>query len=1462
MRRILRFALLGLSLLLSLASHAKTICVPAPVVDFICYDVPDALFDANAGVGSCGGSGSSDASDALFSPATTTSLTLPTLAQFHQATYAEFHAATNAEFHPATYAEFHPATNAEFHAATFAEFHAVDLAGLFTPASYTPSSSISYSHSQIGNSNSRTGTGITSDSSIYGASSSRQFSLPSGVPLSLAPVYAARANGAGDRGSAWSSWSVGNPVNSATGNKYETQLDYASAGPYPLVFMRTYNSMNQISDAVTTHYGVGWRGFYDRAVVVLTDQTTPTVRVVRADGKSFLFTQNNGVWKPSADVTAKLQNVTDGVGNITGWTYTTSGDEVETYDATGRLVSIVNRVGLTQALSYDGNGNLATVADPFGRTLSFNYDTQNRLLHMTDPAGGVYVYAYDGNNNLSSVTYPDGTSRTYRYENSAFPHAMTGLIDENGVRFATWTYDSQGRAVSSVLAGGVQRVTLTYNSDGTTRVRDALGTTRVHNFQNISGTFKNGGVTVTCPGCAPLTSTATYDANGFITSRTDFNGNTTTYQYDSRGLEISRTEAAGTPVARTTTTLWHPTFRLPVQITLPDRVANFSYDAQGNLTQRTVTAGGESRTWRYAYNSLGLVTEVRGPRTDVADVTRFDYDAQGNLVSITNALNQVTRITAYDSHGLPLSMTDPNGVAGQLAYDARGRLIRMTVDGRTVSYHYDNTGKLTQIVFADGSTQSYAYDAAYRLTQVTDALGNRMRYTFDAASNPIKTELLDANGNLVASTSRVYDALGRVIRSVDANNQATQFSYDNNNNLLSVTDPLLRTTTYDYDELDRRVASTDASGGVTQMGYDVAGRVAEVDTPNGATTRYVYSGLGDLLQEISSDRGTINLTYDSAGNMLTRTDARGITARYTYDALNRLLAIHYPKGQDADDEDDHEHSGWFDEMRHRLTEALGEPEHQHAWGDDVTFTYDAGRDCHFGVGRLCAVEDQSGVTRYNYDTFGNPTRQTETRHKRAYTTSYTYDALNRLTRMTYPDGRVVDYTLDALGRIQGADATVNNIRASILRDVSYRADGLPLTLSFGNGISDTRGYDSMGRLLYQSVGAADTRAYGYDAVGNLVQKQTTPETDSYFYDALDRLVQESRTTATTDTTGFAYDANGNRVSQTQASGTIPYIYLAASNRLLQAGGDTVMLDDAGNTVSDHHGARTFTYGPAGRLTEVRNKHHRVAVYRYNAWGLRTEKRTEKGVTLYHYDQWGRLLSETRENSHPRRDYVWGGAVPLAQIDVRPGQIEQEAKERSRHDDHDDELIGRERVTYLHTDHSGTPRLATDNKQAVIWRWESDAFGAGLPSGSVTINLRFPGQYFDAETKLHYNWMRYYNPETGRYLTSDPIGLGGGVNSYAYTSNNPLRWVDPLGLSGSDPLPEAPKIPACGKILTESDFPNPNSPTCSAECLKKQIEACKGCGLSAGICGALVNQAWTERCQINCGTGGNQNQACR
>jgi YD repeat-containing protein len=389
-----------------------------------------------------------------------------------------------------------------------------------------------------------------------------------------------------------------NPINIGTGNKIEKHTDYNGVGAYPLRLQRTYNSNDSV---VSTRIGQHWRHSYDKSIESI---DSANVNIIRADGQVLRFILSGNSWNPDADITDQLVELVDTQNQRTGWRYTTRTDTVEEYDVVGQLISMTNRAGQVQILDYaltsieggdDDSNTLDKVTDPFGRSLNFSYDANGRIDTVTNPAGEIYSYSYDANGNLEIVTYPDDTpldlndnpTRVYHYEDTNFVHALTGITDENNNRFATWTYDTQGRAITSEHAGNAGQVTISYNADGTTTVNDSLGRIQTYHFDILFGVVKSSQIDGgPCLSCGGQTQNTTYDANGFVASRTDFNGNITNYVNDTRGLQTSRTEAAGTAEERTITTEWHVTFRLPIKITEPGKLTTFTYDAQGRLLER------------------------------------------------------------------------------------------------------------------------------------------------------------------------------------------------------------------------------------------------------------------------------------------------------------------------------------------------------------------------------------------------------------------------------------------------------------------------------------------------------------------------------------------------------------------------------------------------------------------------------------------------------------------------------------------------------------------------------------------------------------------------------------------------------------------------------------------------------------------------------------------------------------
>ena len=444
--------------------------------------------------------------------------------------------------------------------------------------------------------------------------------------------------------------------------------------------------------------------------------------------------------------------------------------------------------------------------------------------------------------------------------------------------------------------------------------------------------------------------------------------------------------------------------------------------------------------------------------------------------------------------------------------------------------------------------------------------------------------------------------------------------------------------------------------------------------------------------------------------------------------------------------------------------------------------------------------DPSGQTNYQYDAWGNVTKETKQEAPQAndtnqdlqtYVTQYQYDEGNRVTQQINPNSLQIDYTRDAIGRITDISLTYQGNTQNVLTNRTYRADGLPTGHTLGNGLIDSRQYDQQGRLTQQEITGLFTKAYSYDANGNVLAQDTTPDPtlkdrhqadgfadNSYTYDVLDRITGEN---STLGNLLFTYDANGNRLNKQRNSKDRPYQYNANSNQLISVNNRTLTLDAIGNTLSDRNGKRQYSYNQRNQLATFTRNNQLRASYQYNASNQRTSKQrtrqdgTKQRTFHYQYDRLGNLIGEYKTNKKgiykPKRSYIWLNNQPVAQI-VYKFNSTADIRE----------------ITYITTDHLNTPRIGTDETQQIAWRWDSDAFGQAQPNkdpdnnaNKRNIRLRFPGQYKDGESGLYYNWNRYYDKGLGRYITSDPIGLGGGGNTYGYVEGNPLIGFDPSGL---------------------------------------------------------------------------------
>jgi RHS repeat-associated protein len=377
--------------------------------------------------------------------------------------------------------------------------------------------------------------------------------------------------------------------------------------------------------------------------------------------------------------------------------------------------------------------------------------------------------------------------------------------------------------------------------------------------------------------------------------------------------------------------------------------------------------------------------------------------------------------------------------------------------------------------------------------------------------------------------------------------------------------------------------------------------------------------------------------------------------------------------------------------------------------------------------------------------------------------------------------------------------SVLNNAANLAININYKPFGGVSSLTYGNGIVGMMGYDNQYRIASITAGTALNLTYADDASGNITGITNTLDATnnkSFTYDTLDRLTGG---TGSWGSLGWTYDGVGNR----QTENTNSYTYTANTNKLNSANGKSYGYDNNGNTTTEN--ARIYTYNQNQRLIQVTDGAMTVG-YTYNGNGQRVKKAVNGVTTIFHYNLGGQLIAESNSAGSITAEYVYLNGQPLTKIE---GSV----------------------VYYYHNDHLATPQKMTDGSGTVVWSADYKPFGeVTVTVSTITNNLRFPGQYYDAETGLNYNYYRDYNPAIGRYIESDPIGLSGGMNLYVYAENQPINAVDPEGLQVAiDPstgrrLPPPPPSPTRPPGYT----PPFGDPVPGDKCLKCDVGAVLSC----------------------------------
>ncbi|MEV5545516.1 putative T7SS-secreted protein [Streptomyces sp. NPDC052309] len=970
------------------------------------------------------------------------------------------------------------------------------------------------------------------------------------------------------------------------------------------------------------------------------------------------------------------------------------------------------------------------------------------LLAYPHPAPGVPTlpshgprWPLDREDGGYTVTDPK-TRRVWHFADRGESLAVLEQIDDRNGNWVTFEYDGDGTplAVSS-SAGHLVRITT--DAGRITAFHLAAEGRELKRYGYTDGNLTE----VVNSSGLPLR--FTYDEAGRVTAWTDTNDRGYRYEYDDHDRCIAEGGPAGHMTLRLTYGDRDPDtgLRTITTVTGEGHTRRFLINDTSQVVAETDPLGAVTRYERDRYNRLLSRTDPLG------HTTSFRYDDAGHLTAVTRPDGRETK-AEYNDLGLPVKVVNPDGTVWRQTYDDRGNRTSVTDPaGGTSRFAYDEAGHLTAVTDPLGETTTVRCDRTGLPVSVTDPLGAVTTYERDALGRPVA--VTDPTG---AVTRLEWSVEGHLLRRTAPDGTTESWTYDGEGNCTSHTDPLGGVSTYEYTHFDLLTARTGPDGVRYEFEHDTELRLTKVTNPQGLTWTYEYDPAGRLTAETDFDDRTLTYTHDPAGRLTSRTDALGQVIRFEHNDLGQVVR------KDA--------AGRVTTYAYDFTDGLAQ-----ATGPDGT--------------ALTILRDRYGRVRE------------ETVDGRTLT--YTYDDLGRRTGRTTPTGATTTWTYDAAGRRTGLVASGRSI------DVTYDEAGRELSRRIGETITLEHAFDTLGRLTSQSVTGAggrrvQHRTYTYRADGNLTGIDDQLSGPRRF--DLDAVGRVTAVHAADWTETYAYDAAGN---QTHADWPSSHPGGEATGERAYTG---TRITRAGRVRYEHDALGRITLRQKTRLSRRPDTWR----YEWDAEDRLTSVVTPDGVRWrYTYDPLGRRtaklrLAEDGETIAERVDFTWDGTVLCEQTTTSPdlphpvtltwdhqGLCPLAQTERILTAEASQQEID-SRFFAIITDLVGTPSELIDEQGEISWRTRSTLWGttAWAANSTTYTPLRFPGQYYDPETGLHYNYFRHYDPETARYLTTDPLGLTPADNPAAYV-DNPYLITDSLGLAPDYPNAHLADVPIHSRL---------------------------------------------------------------
>lgn len=1064
------------------------------------------------------------------------------------------------------------------------------------------------------------------------------------------------------------------------------------------------------------------------------------------------------------------------------------------YDPLNRKVSTTNRLGHATAMQYDLNGNLTQLTDAEGRVTTYAYDKLNRLTDTWQPAllgqaPGHLVNTYykeaDPKANLKSETDQEGNSTTYEYngrylrskKTDAAGGARLWAYDDSGnlagetdeeARSTTFEYDKQNRRTKTVQPGGTATVYAYDLAGNRTHVIDPRGNDTETKYDEwnrpwqvvdpdhyVSTTELDGeGNQVRAVDGNGNVRSWTRDQRGLVLSGTDAEWNTTTFGYDPNGNKTSITDANGTITkvaydAEDRQTLTTEAVGQPEERT----IGVLAYDKVGNALQAKDGNGNVTLT---EYNALNLPAKVTDPLSHSTEtgyyrtakpktvrnrrgaVTAYEYDQLNRLVKVTDPLLQTT-VNGYDKVGNLRTVADKRGIVSETIYDELNRPIeKRRANVRLLTNEYDGAGNLTAVIDANDNRTESSYGKRNLLESVLYPDNSTRKRSYDGVGN-LLTET-DEEGKV---TSYTYDKENRQT-SVELAGEKTDKVYDAIGNLIAEIKPESNSRTMEYDRVKRLSTVTEASL-TTRYEYDKNGNLLNQYDPKGNRVEYTWDELNRKsahIQHKASGNLITAFQYDEEGNLLSQTDPKGQSFSYVYDLLNRRTDESYPlqstpfmtltavKRQydpnnnltSIDESKNDSQGGTATDSTVNVYDEFDRLTSSTQRGVNVAYGYDAN-------GNRTSVGTSSGSTVYTYD----KRNRVQTAKVGSATTSFVYYPDGKKKTVTYPNGAGIAYAYYPSNRVKTVTNTAGSTTISSYA-YSYDKNGNRLTqaeVQNGGSTNTNYSYDTLDRMTgFTAAGpsGSSTNEYTFDGYNRATEKVTAADgtvvTKNYSYDETNWLTRVDDGAKVVD---YSYDANGNTVRKSDSS---------------NPGNDMV-----------------FQYDSANRLVRSMRGTTLLGLYDYDADGMRIRHRnSDRGDVDYFYD--GRSVIEER---------TVGGTL-LARYNYADRLMS---------------LATGSDTQYYHFDALGSTVNLTDAAGATKVSYFLNPWGMILSQiGDSTNRHVFTGKEQDNNTKLVYFGARYYDPDTGRFISQDSYlgqpGTPPSLHRYLYAYSNPTVYIDLYG----------------------------------------------------------------------------------